>query len=338
MDRLRIRDLAIVSQVRGLDSAGCAVVLKEGKATRVVHHKKATTLSDFLDDDVTKSLFSHGGARLIAGHCRAATIGHITDSNAHPYAAGKIVGMHNGTINSLGSQFKTDSQELFEVISSKGLPEGLYRARYGAYALCWVDAAANTLNFIRNDQRPLWFMRGPMGGLFWASEWGMLHFIRYRDGNNAKAFSDPFTLKENELFSINIKSGVERREVVKMADPPPLAITYKQTPPPTTEVSYIHSKITPETSMFKDAADSGRIGAKSRYFGFKYRAMTLPQAERMLCKGCSWCGSIPELKDTSYWMSHDCFICHDCKEADVVQDIVDYERIYRSRLIIEEKD
>src|SRR5690606_6243238 len=122
---------------------------------------------------------------LILGHCRAATLGEVSDNNAHPFDMGNIIGAHNGTVHSIRgkSATGTDSEALFKILSEEGLQETVNAAKHGAYALTWIDTNKHTLNIIRNSQRPLYTMLA-RGVLYWASEFYMLRLVGHRDNIN----------------------------------------------------------------------------------------------------------------------------------------------------------
>lgn len=113
--------------------------------------------------------------KAVMGHCRWATVGKLERKNAHPFNNKWLIGMHNGTINGPfenSKKFDTDSEALLYNIGEKGLVEALDPLKYRApaYALTWIDKGDNTLNFFRNDARPLWFARNSSGLVAWASE------------------------------------------------------------------------------------------------------------------------------------------------------------------------
>lgn len=113
--------------------------------------------------------------RLLIGHNRAATKGAITRENAHPFEHGNIVGVHNGTIRRQSlykdsNKFDVDSDNLYYNISEEGLEETLKKTD-GAFALVFFDKEKQELNFVRNDERPLFYALSTTGKcLFWASE------------------------------------------------------------------------------------------------------------------------------------------------------------------------
>src|SRR3546814_3133548 len=101
------------------------------------------------------------------GHNRFATKGKVNDLNAHPFHYGNIVGAHNGTLEKsswdaldkkLGEDTDVDSQAIIKSIATFGIEETVPLLQ-GAWALVWFDMEAQTLNFLRKDERPLLWAR-----------------------------------------------------------------------------------------------------------------------------------------------------------------------------------
>lgn len=122
-------------------------------------------------DDPTNNLY--------IGHNRAATTGAVTADNAHPFNYGHIWGAHNGTLTNISQlddhkSFDVDSKALFSHMAANGVEHAI-RNVGGAYSLVWYDENENTINFLRNSQRPLFFaFSRDNGTLFWASEYWMI--------------------------------------------------------------------------------------------------------------------------------------------------------------------
>lgn len=220
-----VKLLAHLSGIRGMDSTGVVIASRFKKAPRVWMEKDVIDPCNFFDErpDIFK-----GGVSTVVGHCRAATVGSVTTKNAHPYHFGKLLGVHNGTIPSLTPKDvdRTDSSVLYEKMNIKGIVPTLQEARHGAYALAWIDVKENTLNFIRNDQRPLWFVRSKANTWYWASERRMLEFmINHPDG-----YEQPFLLKPNTLvrFPLDSTTSVAIQDYVP-APPPPVTTSVPNT-------------------------------------------------------------------------------------------------------------
>lgn len=123
------------------------------------------------------------------GHNRAATVGAVTVDGAHPFQEGPITLIHNGTLHSTydlpQSQHKlgvdVDSHALchnLALVEPEEAAEKVIGKIDGAFALVWHDARNDTLNIIRNDERPLHVAKEYKGRtLYFTSEAAQLHYL-----------------------------------------------------------------------------------------------------------------------------------------------------------------
>lgn len=125
------------------------------------------------------------------GHNRWKTVGDANRRNAHPFMFDDVLGAHNGTIDyqnknrlERGSEFKTDSEAIFNNIQVHGIEDTISRIEASeAYALTWYDRRDNSLNFIRNKERSLYYVYSDTRRcIFWASEYGILMTALGRQG------------------------------------------------------------------------------------------------------------------------------------------------------------
>lgn len=121
----------------------------------------------------------------LVGHNRYATMGAKTTANAHPFSVGAVTLVHNGTLKNQSllpdhTEFEVDSHNIAHAINKEGIEETLTKL-HGAFTLIWHDARDNTVNIIRNSDRPFHLARTTSNDWFGASEEDMLMWILRRD-------------------------------------------------------------------------------------------------------------------------------------------------------------
>lgn len=168
--------LLVLDTLRGVDATGALSVKRDGVNYNIV--KTIGHAFDLLEHPKYKDI-KQGFSRVLLGHNRAATVGNITKNNAHPFEMDHILGVHNGTLFNKfslhqGDRFEVDSQALYNHIAVKGLRDAINTVR-GAYALVWYNYEDDTLNFLRNKERPLFIAKVKNKDVIaWASESWML--------------------------------------------------------------------------------------------------------------------------------------------------------------------
>lgn len=192
-EKKMFKDMLIFDQVRGMDSTGIALIKgtanKNGKRFDV--DKEVGPPSNLWDWGYS-SLFTprgivEGWPYAIIGHNRAATTGKVNRENAHPFIIGDIVGVHNGSLRAYkelagSDEYEVDSQAIFNDIDINGI-EHTWKSFVGAAALVYWNDKDETLNFIRNDERPLVFAENEKKDvLYWASEAWMIQVAAMRSG------------------------------------------------------------------------------------------------------------------------------------------------------------
>ena len=141
--------------IRGPDSTG---VLAVSGSTGHEIFKKVGTPWDCFSEAAFEKIFKYTNV-LLLGHNRAATVGIVTEKNAHPFDVGEIIGVHNGTLR---NERKLDDHEFFDVDSetllhnfaNNGVAETV-KILDGAFAVVFYDKRDHTLHFVRNKERPL---------------------------------------------------------------------------------------------------------------------------------------------------------------------------------------
>jgi predicted glutamine amidotransferase len=104
-----------------------------------------------------------------------------TDKNAHPFAAGDLIGAHNGSLKGVEFYDKTltDSELMIRTMAKEGIVPVLERLSvWDAYAVTIWDKTKKLLTVARNKERDLTFaVHKNKGVMFWASEDRYLDFV-----------------------------------------------------------------------------------------------------------------------------------------------------------------
>lgn len=196
--------LMIISTLRGREGAGIitvdADVDKKNNFNPVKSHKHLHSGLELLNLKGYKDKVYNRPKSALIGHCRFPTKGAANSiENVHPHVADDLCGVHNGTMWSVNSKYLTDNQSdslaLYKLIAAEGVQEAVNKSS-GAYALVWVDNAAETINFLRNSDRPLYFATHDWQAdrpttLFWASEENFLELALARNNLKPKTWILP---------------------------------------------------------------------------------------------------------------------------------------------------
>ena len=216
------RTLLILDSLRGEDSTGIATVSKHTGDIRI-----AKALGDpfQLFDTLRFESAMKPISKALIGHNRYATSGGVKLRNAHPFEMPTLVGVHNGTLTNKynlldHTKFTVDSENLYHHIDQKGLQSAIDTAQ-GAWALVWWDKVEETLNFLRNKERALYFCNSEKDGvLFWASEPWMLNVALAR---HSIKHTEPQLFGEDVHYSVHIndKGELFKPHLHKMIKTPP---------------------------------------------------------------------------------------------------------------------
>ena len=184
-----IKDCFVAGQLRGGDASGIASIHpKEGA---MALQKLPVPGTFFITDKYAMQLVRAANipGTISMCHTRAATTGGQGHSEAHPFhvveGERELVGTHNGTLSDwrgkpLASKYAVDSEWALNHIFLHGA-EG-FKDINGAFTFVWWDSdSSETLNIALNDQRPLHVAFLKKGGMAYASEPGMLHWLLERN-------------------------------------------------------------------------------------------------------------------------------------------------------------
>lgn len=213
------KDAFVTNQLRGMHSSGMYVVEKDGT---ILTHKAAVCGQEFIKDkDAIPLLTKVGRARVAVGHVRHATMGKISDENAHPFVIDRedgtqLVGVHNGTLRNWklkegSNDVDVDSEWAFTKLAEYG--SEAFKFFDGAYAFVWYDTATPDVVYMaRNSERPLHYMVSKdKKSLIGASELGMLGWLTER--NKIEGATDPKDrfkyLEAGKIYAINLKDPMQ---------------------------------------------------------------------------------------------------------------------------------
>lgn len=203
-----------VDIVRGRDSCGVAAITpNEVKLVKSVMYPLELMRTLRYQEHIINNI---NDTYCYIGHNRAATKGDITRANAHPFIYGHIIGAHNGTLwKNLepedGKKFDTDSQSIFYSIAKHGI-EWTWKNLDGAAALVWYDRKEETLNFITNGKRPLFFLSNKQKSMLMvSSEKEFIMDISYRAGVRMEA-DVCWKPADDMLFSFKYNNKTQKLE------------------------------------------------------------------------------------------------------------------------------
>ena len=244
-------DLLYLDALRGMDSTGVFMVDNQGNLELA---KEASSGPIFRETKEYKDLlgrsFMRGSA--LVGHNRAATKGIVNDENAHPFVVDDTITLvHNGTLYNHKELANTevDSHAIAHTIHENGgNVEAALQKISGAYALIWHNFKEDTLNFVRNSQRPLHWVE-TKDSWIWASEANMLSWIVQR--YNFKPESEIHLLGEGTLVTYSLadrKWTVDNKKIALTRYLPPVVYA-----PPWKREETVH-EVTPLPERVKDTA------------------------------------------------------------------------------------
>lgn len=190
-------NLAIVSQIRGLDGFGISQFHQ-----RESNPKVFKSADDFnyhaikkFEAAEKKDLFNSLFDSVFMCHVRAATVGEVLVKNAHPFTTNKYIIAHNGTLVESkyrhGKDNYCDSYYLSKDIDKRGLQTVLEELdSKSAFAITLWDKKEKMMSFTHNSLRPLAFaINKHRSVVYWASEKNMLEWLLGRHQIEAEVFN-----------------------------------------------------------------------------------------------------------------------------------------------------
>jgi predicted glutamine amidotransferase len=207
----KFKDIFLFAQVRGEDGAGMMSVpakehIQSVRVQRTIWSSGHLVTTQEFNDCIK------GDVSIIVGHARQPTRGNTKIENVHPHRHKNILLVHNGTMTYIADNSipvgASDSKLVAQVIAEKG-PQGFVNSSYGAYALVWIDLEKQTINFLRNNDRPLYMVKerhnmlenSGTRNIYWASEMWMLNTGLGRYSSYIKERHDYFSLPVDEHWS-----------------------------------------------------------------------------------------------------------------------------------------
>lgn len=185
-----------VTALRGWEGSGFCTIYnhKDGKNKKAQYAKGIYTPFDVMYNPKNwNGMVKDRKIQAILGHCRSATSGKVNDVNSHPFEKNGKIFFHNGTIKNIKdfpefNKFDVDSEGLLAAFDKLGIEKTLQQTD-GDLACLWYDSADETINVIRNNNRPLFGVK-VNDLLFISSEKIMLEFILNRKNKTG------FTIEE----------------------------------------------------------------------------------------------------------------------------------------------
>jgi hypothetical protein len=342
-DETSIKKLLLFDSLRGLDSVGLAAVRGNGDISLA---KLANDPYTFFDSGKFKATCNGMNSKVFLGHNRATTRGGTNNFNAHPFHHDHIVGAHNGTLDTLtwnrleeaiGEKFPVDSMALIKAIAVLGIEAAIELcetgkdSHSGAWSLTWYDQNEGSMNFLRNQHRPMWLSYAKdFKRLYWASEWWMLDAMSrsegidlHEEGKEAYKFF-PTAVDTHYKFDVGLlfTGGTKPKPTVKEIkgrEPPVTA----QTPlVPRSGTGCGITVTPPKTQTNSGKTQSGKVKHSPdnvlQWFGSASSPLagliSRDQFEDLAKYGCSWCQDNIAFGDTgiTVYPEQNMILCATC--------------------------
>ena len=211
-----LRDAIVTGAVRGMDSTG---MLQVDRKQDTYCHKLAVPGQAFLANPMTQQFVKDSAQCPInVVHHRAATVGHVNATNAHPFSCETpttnpktkrphlLVGVHNGSLTNWATKtnakkYVVDSNWALSRIAEIG--NEAFKEIQGPYCFMWVNTENPKKLFVaRNSGRPMHvvFTKNKQEAFF-ASEAGMLAWLCER--NRINTADDIMILAADKIYEFD---------------------------------------------------------------------------------------------------------------------------------------
>lgn len=344
-------ELLLIDSVRGAHSTGAGFVGRDKEELQTVK-RPGHPYNLLYSVDFDKMMSINQSHKVMMGHNRYATIGEHTEENAHPFAFDHIMGMHNGTLDKWvlpdlhnAAAYGTDSEAIFATINEVGLKETLSKIT-GAYALVWYDKFQHTLNFIRNDRRPLHYCYSEdRCTLLWASEFEMLKYVMERRNKKIEK-NDFFSCTKDIHYSWKVPSIVNKKFEAptqeKVEGKKYLAYSYNESYPfhhrssTTTQTSTMGTVVSINRRANDDVVPYGqRLNTtkfRAPYKDLKGHVINKREFTMMVKEGCAFCGQAEQnwgqfVQILGKWSHNDQkppYVCESCFNEEETYEILHY--------------
>lgn len=213
------KTMLFFDELRGQHSTGVAFMQGYNEKPEFKVVKEAMRGATFIEHkEFTQTLARKN--YILIGHNRFATAGAIVQENSHPFEFEHVIGAHNGSLkfgwktafhDSL--QREVDSEALYSELNHTDTAT-MWGKLNGAAALTWLDKRDNTLHFLRNKERPLFYATANKGEtIVWSSEPWMIHVACGRNGIDLDR--NPVEVAENTEYVFNVKMKLGHKVTVK---------------------------------------------------------------------------------------------------------------------------